>query len=66
MHGLLDAVFFRVFYRNLALLLLRVLLLAYILLLQNRHTTLAENGENLISSHSQVQKFKKRPGRLIE
>ena len=38
---------FRVFYRNLTLLLLRVLLLAFIVLLQNEHTSLAENGENL-------------------
>ena len=64
------------FYRNLALLHLRVLL--YIVLLQNKHTTLAENGENLISAqlrisaHLQkaptlkVQKFNKRRGRLTE
>ena len=65
--------FFRVFYRNLALLLLRVLLLAFTVLLQNKNTTLiAENGENLItaqpriSAHSQGPKFNKRPGRLIE
>ena len=45
-----DGVFFRVFYRNLALLLLRVLL-------QNKHTSLAENGENLISAHSQGPKI---------
>jgi len=31
----------RVFYRNLALLYLRVLLLPFIILLQNKHTTLA-------------------------
>ena len=67
-----------VFYRNLALLLLRVLLLAVIALLQNEHTSLAENGENLISAHPRisahleyaptlkVQKFNKRPGRAIE
>ena len=73
-----DGVFFRVFYRNLALLLLRVLLLAFIVLLQNKHTTIAENGENLISAQPRisanleyvptlkVQKFNKRPGRLIE
>ena len=30
--------------------LLRVLLLAFIVLLQNKHTSLAENGENLISA----------------
>ena len=40
--------FSSVFYRNLALLHLRVLLLPFIVLLQNKHTTLAENGENLI------------------
>ena len=39
-----EGVFFRVFYRNLALLHLCVLL-------QNKHATLAENGENLISAH---------------
>ena len=62
----------KVFYRNLALLHLRVLLLPFIVLLQNKHTTLAENVENLISAHVElaptlkVQKFIKRPGRLIE
>ena len=50
-----DGVFFRVFYRNLALLLLRVLLLAFIVLLQNKHTTIAENGENLISAHHEYE-----------
>ena len=41
-------------------------------LLQNKHNTLAENGENLISAHLEiaptlkVQKFNKRPGWLIE
>ena len=49
--------FFRVFYRNLPLLLLRVLLLAFIVLLQNKHTTLTENGENVISAHSQGPKL---------
>ena len=44
-----DGVSFRVFYRNLALLLLRVLLLAFIVLLQNKHTTLVENGENFVN-----------------
>ena len=76
--------FFRVFYRYLALLHLRVLLLPFIALLQNKHTTLVENGENLISAQPRisaqsrisahlelaptlkVQKFNKRPGRLIE
>ena len=58
-----DGVFFRVFYRNLALLHLRFLLLPYIFLLQNKHTTLAESGENLISTqprksaHSQGPKI---------
>ena len=42
---------FRVFYRNLALLLLRVLLLAFTVLLHNKDTSLAENSENLISAH---------------
>ena len=57
---------------------LRVLLLPVIVLLQNKHTTLAENVENLISAQPRisarlklaptlnVQKFNKRPGRLIE
>ena len=49
-----DGVFFRVFYRNLALLPLRVLLLAFIVLLQNKHTTIAENGENLISAQPRI------------
>ena len=44
---------FRVFYRNLALLHLWVLLLPFIVLLKIKHTTLAENDENLISAHSQ-------------
>ena len=67
-----DTLFFRVFYRDLALLNLCVLLLPFIALLQNNHTTFAENGENLISTHLElaptlkVQKFNKRPGRLIE
>ena len=60
-----DGVFFRVgvVYRNLALLHLRVSLLPFIALLQNKHTTLAENGENLIikqpriSAHSQGPKI---------
>ena len=49
-----DGVFFRVFYRNLALLFLCVLLLACTVLLQNKHTTLAENGENLISAQPRI------------
>ena len=49
-----ERVLFRVFYRNLALLLLRVFLLAFIVLLQNKHTTLAENGENLMITQPQI------------
>ena len=68
----------KIFYRNLALLHLHVLLLPFIVLLQNKRTTLTENVENLISAQPQisahlelaptlkVQKFNKRPGRLIE
>ena len=56
-----DGVFFRVFYRNLALLLLHVLLLAFIVWLQNKHTSLAENGESAcpprIGAHSQDPKI---------
>ena len=44
-----DGVYFRVFYRNLALLILRFLLLLFIVLLQNKHTALADD-ENLILS----------------
>ena len=40
-----DGVFFRVvYYRNLGFLHLRFLLLPFIVLLQNKHTKLAENG----------------------
>ena len=57
-----DGVFFRVFYGNLALLLLCILLLAFPVLLQNKHTTLAENGENLISAQPQISThLNKRP-----
>ena len=49
-----DEVFFRVLYRNLALLHLRVLLLPFIVLLQNKHTTLAEIGENLIRAQPRI------------
>ena len=49
-----DGVFFRVFCKNLALLLLRVLLLAFIVLLQNIHTSLAENGENIIGAQPRI------------
>ena len=33
---------------------LRVLLLPFIVLLQNKHATLAENGENLISAQPRM------------
>ena len=36
------------------MLLLRVLLLAFIVLLQNKHTSLAENGENLLSAQPRI------------
>ena len=49
-----DGVFFRVFYRNLALFHRRVLSLPFIVLLQNKHTTLAENVENLISAQPRI------------
>ena len=51
-----DGVFLREFYSNLALLHLRVLVLPFTDLLQNKHTTLAENSENLISAYSQGPK----------
>ena len=56
-----DGVFFRVFYRNVALLLLRVLLLAFIVLLQNKHSTRAENGENLISDKPRISAHSQGP-----
>ena len=40
----------------------RVLLLPFIVLLQNKHTTLAENGENF----NKRPASNKCPGRLIE
>ena len=41
--------------RRFALLLLRVLLLAFNVLLQNKNTTLiAENGENLITAQPRI------------
>ena len=49
-----DRVVFKVFHRNLALLHLRVFLLPFIVLLQNTHTTLAENVENLISAQPRI------------
>ena len=45
--------------RNLALLHLRVLLLPFIALLQNKHTTLAENDENLISAQLRISAHSK-------
>ena len=58
-----DRVFFRVgvVYRNLALLHLRVSLLPFIVLLQNKHTTLAENGENLISAQPRISAHSQGP-----
>ena len=56
-----DGVFFRVFYKNLSLLNLRVLLLPFIVLLQNKHTTLAENGENLISAKPRISAHSQGP-----
>ena len=53
--------FVRVFYRNLALLLLRVLVLAFIVLLQNKHTSLAENDENLMSAQTRISAHSQRP-----
>ena len=43
-----------VFCRNHALLNICVLLLPFIALLQNKHTTLVENGENLISDQPRI------------
>ena len=44
------------------MLLLRVLLLAFIVLLQNKHTSLAENGKNLIKAQPRVSaRLVKRP-----
>ena len=47
--------------RNLALLHLRVLLLPFIVLLQNKHTTLAENDENLISAQLRISTHSQGP-----
>ena len=49
-----DRVFFKVFYRNLALLHLRISPLPIIVLLQNKHTTLTENAENLITTQPRI------------
>ena len=48
-------------YRNLTLLHLRILLLPFIVLLQNKHTTLAENAENLISAQPQISAHSQGP-----
>ena len=42
-------------------LLFRVLLLAFIVLLQNKHTSLAENGENLISAQPRMSAHPQGP-----
>ena len=47
--------------RNLALLHLRVLSLPFIVLLQNKHTTLAENDENLISAQLRISAHSQGP-----
>ena len=47
--------------RNLALLHLRVLLLPFTVLLQNKHTTLAENDENLISAQLRIRAHSQGP-----
>ena len=49
------------FYRNLALLHRRLLLLLFFVLLQNKHTELAENGENLISAHPRLNAHSQGP-----
>ena len=42
--------------------MIHVLLLpAFIVLLQNKHTTLAENGENLISAHPRISAHSQGP-----
>ena len=46
--------FLQSIYRNPALLLHRVFLLAFVVLLQNKHTTLAENGENVLSAQPRI------------
>ena len=43
------------------MLLLRVLLSAFTVLLQNKHTTLAENGENLISAQPRISAHSQGP-----
>ena len=43
------------------MLLLRVLLLAFIVLLQKKHTSLAENGENLISAQTRISAHSQGP-----
>ena len=56
-----DGVFLRVVYRDLALLHLRILRLPFIVLLQNKYPTLAENGENLISAQPRISAHSKGP-----
>jgi len=60
-----DGVFFREFYSNLALLHLRVLVLPFTDLLQNKHTTLTENSENLISAQPRISAYSQGPKHLI-
>jgi len=40
---------------------IRFLLLPFIVLLQNKHTTLAENGENLISAQPRISAHSQGP-----
>ena len=47
--------------KDLALLHLRVLSLPFIVLLQNKHTTLAENTENLISAQPRISAHSQGP-----
>ena len=55
-----DGVFFKVFYRNVAL-RRRVLLLPFIVLLQNKRTTLAENAETLINAQPRISAHSQGP-----
>ena len=60
-----DGVFFRVFYRNLALLHLRLFfLLPFIVLLQSKHATLTEKGENLISTQPRISAHSRAINRI--
>ena len=47
--------------QNLALSHLHLLLLLFFVLLQNKHTELAENGENLISAHPRISAHSQDP-----